>query len=199
MTSSSNNGASTHGWLIPLTVALIVGLGAAGGTYTLWSDHDAQAQLISSGDLKVKSLANPSWQDTSPDVTDFPREIDPTTFFVRPGDTLAVTIPFEATVRGDNMHTELSVDWSAESTVPTGISGTYTLVGSQGNPLHKTPLKLGQAMEFSAHDGGYYAVQIDLGFANLANRFGAEAADPLSELGNFDVEIHQVRPGGGAS
>ena len=200
MTSSpKRQDAVPQGWFIPLAVALLVALGTAGGTYTLWSDHDTPAQLISTGDLKVHGLADPSWQDTSPDVPGTPRVIDPATFVVRPGDTLAVTIPFQTTVRGENMRTELTVDWSDDDAVPPGVTGTFRLVDHQGRAHDNASMDLGRAIDFSARDGGQYTVEVDLDFADVPNRIGAEAADPLSELGTFDVEIAQVRPKGGAS
>ena len=200
MTSSPNHNTAQRSWLLPLGVAVLAGLGAAGGTFALWSDHDrSEAQMVSSGQLKVTSRGTPTWQETSPDVSTVPREIDPATFLVRPGDAVAVAIPFETAVRGDNLNTELRVDWSDETGVPDGVTGTYTLVDSNGNSLHEKPMKLGQAVEFAAHDGGHYSVEVDLDFAELDNRFGADAADPLSELGNFDIAVHQVRSGGGAS
>lgn len=201
MTSLPNDdGAAQRNWLLPIGVAVLAGIGAAGGTFALWSDHDtAQAQFVSSGDLKISSLSAPTWHETSPDVTATPRVIDPATFLLRPGDSITVAIPFETTLRGDNLHTELSVDWSAESGLPHGVTGTYTLVDSRGNPLHKTPVELGEAMEFAAHDGGHYAVEVELDLTEVDTRFGAESPDPLSELGNFDVAVHQVRSTGGAS
>ena len=62
-----------------------------------------------------------------------------------------------------------------------------------------TPVELGEAIEFAAHDGGHYTVTVELDLAEVETRFGAESPDPVSELGNFDVAVHQVRPTGGAS
>lgn len=201
MTSSPHDDdPAQFGWFVPIGVAVLAGIGAAGGTFALWNDHGTtQAQLVSSGDLNISSLSAPTWYETSPDVTTVPREIDPATFLLRPGDSVAVTIPFETSLRGDNLRTELSVEWSAESTLPHGVTGTYTLVDRRGNPLHETPVELGEAIEFAAHDGGHYAVEVELDLAEVETRFGAESPDPVSELGNFDVAVHQVRPTGGAS
>ena len=200
MTSSPNDDTAQRGWLLPIGVAVLAGLGAAGGTFALWSDQDTtEARMVSSGELNVTSRGVPTWQETSTDVADAPQEIDPATFLVRPGDSVAVAIPFATSLRGDNLDTELRVDWSTESAAPDGVTGTYTLVDAQGNPLQEKPLELGQAMEFAAVHDGQYTVEVDLDFAGLENRFGAETADPVRELGNFDIAVHQVRPGGGAS
>lgn len=200
MTSSPNDDTAHRSWLLPIGVAILAGLGAAGGTFALWSDHDdTNGHLIASGDLKVTSLGTPEWEETSPDVVSVPQTIDPTTFLVRPGDAVAVEIPFETTMRGDNLSTELIVDWSADSAVPAGVTGTYVLVDPNGTELTDDPTNLGQAIDFDATDGGHYAVRVELDFAGLQHRFGADDVDPLSELGNFDVEVHQVRPGGESS
>lgn len=199
MSSSPKDNATPHGWLVPLSVALTAGLVAAGGTFALWHDSDAtDAQLVSSGDLKVSSLEKPVWHETSPDVSSTPRIIQPDTFLVRPGDTLAVAIPFETTLRGDNLATELRVDWADGTSVPPGVTGTYMLLDTNDTPLLEAPLKLGEATDFAAVDGGQYQVRVDLDFSEMNTRFGADDVDPLGEYGSFDVEIHQVRPLGGA-
>lgn len=200
MSSSPNADTAQRGWLVPLGVAVLAGLGAAGGTFALWNAQDTtEAHLVASGDLEVTGLGDPQWQETSPDVSTAPREIDPATFLVRPGDAVAVTIPFETTLRGDNLATELSVDWSADSTVPAGVTGTYTLVNAQGNDPVAKPVALGQAIDFPAENGGHYEVQVELNFAKITNRIGADEVDPLSDLGDFDIHVQQVRTGGGGS
>ncbi|MBR7559818.1 hypothetical protein KC218_25040, partial [Mycobacterium tuberculosis] len=80
-------------WRLPLlaTAVLIAGTAAGGGTMALWktAGNTAPAAIIA-GDLDV-TAGETTWTETSSDVANSGRTIDPETFLVRQGDTVEMT------------------------------------------------------------------------------------------------------------
>lgn len=196
-------------WRTPLLAgtALVAGLTAAGGTFALWTaDSGPGAVTITAGDLDIEPHGEAVWTETSADVATAPRTIDPTTFLVRQGDTVEVAYGFTTYLQGDNLVGQLEVDFSDPASLPGGVSASYTVYDAAEQPL-APPAVLGTATTFddpsqqlAADDSGRtdsYTLVISLDFTGMADRFSAESAVQLTDLGGFDVELHQVRTGVG--
>ena len=190
-------------WLLLVIVALLAALAAAAGTLAFWGQQPAwpQAQFVSSGNLKISSSGEPVWRETSPDVTTEPREIDPDEFLIRAGDSVAVDFPFETTLVGDNMQGKLNVDWAADTGIPDTVFGHYSILDEHHKELTSSPTLLGADTVFDmtppddGSDTASYTVRVHLDFAGLDDRFGADSVDQLDDLGDFAIELQQVRPG----
>ncbi|WP_022870292.1 alternate-type signal peptide domain-containing protein [Yaniella halotolerans] len=181
-------------WFTLAAVAALVGLGSAGGTYALWNSGGtvSQAQIVS-GDLEITS-SNVHWRDTS---SEDPQEIkNPETHLVRPGDTVSVEIPLELNLEGDNMQAELNVVWESPANVPTGVSSSYAVLDADGAEIGHSPMKLGEQTLLDLEQLEPLSVRIDLDFADLPDRFGADSADTLNNLSDFTIVLEQVRGGG---
>lgn len=194
-------------WRTPLLAgtALLAGLTAAGGTFALWhADTGPDGVQITAGDLDISDGGGAVWQETSADVADAPHTIDPETFLVRQGDTVEVTYQLSTHLQGDNMLGQLEVGWSDPATLPTGVSGSYTVYDATGAALAPATA-LGTATELAdqqleTDDAGRtddFTLVVSLDFAGLDDRFGAGSTPQLADLGWFDVELHQVRTGVG--
>lgn len=197
-------------WGAPLLAgtALLVGLTAAGSTFAIWTAGTGpDAVTISAGDLDIEPAGAAVWQETSADVSGTPRTIDPETFLVRQGDTVDVTYQVTSHLQGENMLGQLEVDWTDPADLPTGVAGTYTVFDAGGDALTPQDVPLGTATTFPdrqlrAGDAGrtdHFTLTISLDFTDLEDRGGAGSAPQLTDLGAFDVELHQVRTGVGSS
>lgn len=190
-------------WPLWITLAVLATLGAAAGTLALWNQNASwpQAQFVTSGDLRVTATDDPIWKETSPDVTTEPRVIDPNEFLIRSGDSVSVEFPFEVALTGDNMRAKLLVDWDTDTRVPDSVFGRYGVYDAEGNELTEPGAVLGSETELELTqtqldgDTAAYRVHVELDFAGLDDRFGADSVDQLSDLGDLTVELHQVRPG----
>lgn len=190
-------------WVLLVIAALLAAFAAAAGTMALWNQEPAwpEAQFVKTGDLEIASTGEPIWHETSPDVTTAPRQIDPDEFLIRAGDSVTVDFPFETTLIGDNMQGKLSVDWATDTRIPDSVFGHYSIHDEYGTELISSPIVLGSDTVFNMtppDDGSQtasYTVRVHLDFAGLDDRFGADSVDQLNDLGDFAVELHQVRPG----
>ena len=195
-------------WRMPLLAgtALVAGLTAAGGTFALWTaDSGRDPVTITAGDLQIEAGGEAVWTETSADVAAAPHPIDPETFLVRQGDTIRVSYAFTTHVQGENMLGQIEVDWADAPDLPSGVTGTYTLQDAASTELATADLGTAVTLDDAAHqlaadDAGRtdtYTLAIDLDFADLDDRFGADSPMQLADLGIFDVELHQVRTGVG--
>ena len=190
-------------WMLLVIVALLAALAAAAGTMALWGQKPQwpEAQFVTTGNLEITSTADPIWRETSPDVTTAPREIDPDEFLIRAGDSVTVDYPFETTLVGDNMQGRLHVDWATDTRIPDTVFGHYSIHDEHGNEVTSAPALLGTdtivdlAPPQEGGETASYTVRVHLDFAGLDDRFGADSVDQLDDLGDFAVELHQVRPG----
>lgn len=195
-------------WRLPALAGatVVAGLVAGGGTFALWNTSgSAPEQIITAGNLDIES-GSTTWTETSADVATAPHTIDPATFLVRQGDTVEASYEFTTHLQGDNMLGELTVDWTDSAGLPSGVSGTYQLYDGDHTPLMASAAALGTATtldgteQLDADDAGRedtFTVAITLDFADLADRFGADSAVQLADLGNFEVTLDQVRSGEG--
>src|SRR5690625_5588738 len=174
-------------------------LTADGSVLYVLSLHDALP--ISSGNLKVNATDEPVWRETSADVSTAPRIVDPDEFLIRAGDSVAVDFPFETELAGKNMQAKLSVDWVSDTRIPDSVFGRYTILHEHGEELSGAAIGLGGGtlVELTAPQEGKaitsYTVQVQLDFAGLDERFGADSVDQLGDLGDLSIELHQARPG----
>jgi len=195
--------SSSPAWLVFFAIAAVAAVAAGIGTFALWNQEPAwpQAKFVTSGNLKVTATGEPVWRETSADVTTSPRVVDPDEFLIRAGDSVAVDFPFETELAGKNMQAQLSVDWAAETRVPDSVFGRYTILNEHGEELGSTAAGLGEQtlIELTPPEDGSattsYTVQVQLDFAGLDDRFGADSVDQLEDLGDLTIELHQARPG----
>ncbi|WP_147915467.1 hypothetical protein [Ruania zhangjianzhongii] len=185
--------------------ALLAGMVAGGGTFALWNtEATTPANIITNGNLDIEA-GDIRWDETSADVASPQTDLDPADFLVRQGDTIQVSYEFTTHLQGDNMLGQIEVDWADAPALPSGVSGSYQLNDSAGAELATAPLGTvvrldDAAQQLDADDAGRadtYTLTIDLDFADLDDRFGADSAAALADLGTFDVELHQVRTGEG--
>lgn len=194
----------SDGWLAPVGLALLAGLGAAGGTFALWHDHDvAPAQLVTSGQLRITEAGDPVWWQTSPDVGPAPHRIDPHSFMFRPGDAVAVDFPVQVTMGGDNLQAALTVDWAADSLQPVAgvVATSFEVLDDDdgGGRIAPAAPGAGQAFgqyaaAFTAQESNEYTVRVHLDFGQLDDRWSATGDDILTQLGDVEVQVHQLRP-----
>lgn len=188
-------------WPLPLIAiaALVGGVGLSGGTLAVWNAaQPAQGMTVTSGDLEVASVDDPVWTETSADVADAPKPIDPDTFLVRRGDTMTATYDFSVALEGDNMRAEALVDWTRAPQLPAGVTGTYTVVGSDGTPHPIGTASQGETFDLTGTgaEDGTVTLAFTLDFSGLNDRFGVESAAQVTDLGDFTVDLQQVRTGG---
>lgn len=189
-------------WRLPLlaTAALATGAAIGGGTFAMWNaGGEVAGAVITAGDLDVID-GEAVWKETSSDVDAAPHVIDPATFLVRQGDTLTADYDFSIALDGDNMRGAIGVSWSQDPELPAGVTGTYEVRDSAGDPLG-TPVPLGDTAVVGQFDAAGaltadYTLHIALDFAGLSDRFGAASAEQVADLGDFSVTLEQVRTGG---
>src|SRR5690625_2335466 len=194
---------SSTTWIVFITIAAVAAVAAGLGTFALWNQQPAwpQAQFVTSGNLKVNATDEPVWRETSADVSTAPRIVDPDEFLIRAGDSVAVDFPFETELAGKNMQAKLSVDWVSDTRIPDSVFGRYTILDEHGEELSGAAIGLGEEtlVELTAPQEGKaitsYTVQVQLDFAGLDERFGADSVDQLGDLGDLSIELHQARPG----
>src|SRR5699024_8642192 len=144
---------------------------------------------------------NAVWTETSSDVAAAPHVIDPATFLVRQGDTFTVDYDFSITLDGDNMRGAIGVTWPEAPTLPAGVTATYEVRDSDGDPVG-TPETLGQDAVAGAVNAADsfdtdYTLHVELDTAGLPDRFGQASAVQTVDLGEFSVSLEQIRTGGG--
>ncbi|MCT2359963.1 alternate-type signal peptide domain-containing protein [Brevibacterium casei] len=192
-------------WRLPLlaTAVLIAGTAAGGGTMALWktAGNPAPAAIIA-GDLDV-TAGETTWTETSSDVANSGRTIDPETFLVRQGDTVEMTQDFTTRVEGDNMSARIAVDWAEPAELPEGVTADYTVLDSTGTRLGEpTPvgsdLVLDENRLVTGNDGRTddFSVAVTLDFADMSDRVGAESPLQVADLGRFTFTLDQVREPG---
>lgn len=193
-------------WRMPILTAavLIVGTAAGGGTMALWKTAgQAAPATIIAGDLDV-TAGETTWTETSPDVKNTGRTIDPETFLVRQGDTVEMSQDFTTRIAGDNMTAQINVAWVDPAQLPDGVSANYEVRDAAGKRLGE-PAPLGTAItldedRLSTDDAGRedeFSVAVSLDFAGLDDRFGAESPVQVADLGRFSLSLDQVRDAGG--
>lgn len=179
-------------------IALLVG----GATFALWEDKATSNHqyTIGAGAFDIVSQGD-IWQDVSPDVADNPREFDPETFRMVPGDDIRLTSTFDVRMRGDNLQADLIVTapW-VRSWLVDGVTATYTVM--ENGAVIVPPTALGTNTTTTIHDirmvdgewyyNGRYTVIIDLSL---------DEATPdqlhttmFGQLGQITVELKQTRP-----
>lgn len=192
-----------HRWRLPVlaAAALALGTAAGGGTLAAWNGASgAPGAAITAGGLDA-SGGEPTWTETSADVSAAPHEIDPETFLVRQGDAFDADYPFSITAEGDNMRIAVDVDWSTAPQLPAGTTAELSLLDASGAVL-VSGLAVGADQEIvSGIDlttGAVldYTLRVSLDFAGLDDRFGAADAAQTADLGDFAVELRQIRTGG---
>lgn len=192
----------SSGWPLWITLGVLAALGAAAGSFALWNQDVRwpQAHFVTSGDLRVTATDEPVWKETSPDVTTEPRIIDPEEFRIRAGDSVSVDFPFEVELSGENLRSKLLVTWETDTRIPDAVFGRYSIYDEHGSELTDSATALGTETELeltpaqSDSDSATYTVRVHLDFAGLDDRFGEDSVDQLSDLGDLNVELHQVRP-----
>lgn len=185
-----------------LAVALVTGL----GTYALWSDSQvAGGSLLRAGDLDLVLAGPPTWTETSPDVANAPRGIDPESFRAMPGDTVELRQDVVTTLSGDNIAGELSVHWSSPEELPDGVSATYQLHDGDGAAMTPAPVAVGDSWvmpELPAGESSWsvtvrFVLDPDPAYAEGDAVAGAPA--PLADLGEMVIDLRQVRSGDGSA
>lgn len=188
-------------WPLPVVavIALVAGAGTAGGTLALWNGSLPTASAtITSGDLGV-TADDPVWREVSADVDTSPREIDPATFLVRQGDELTADFTYHVTLEGDNIRAAIRVLAVEMPSLPAGVTATYEMLDAADAVL-SGPQTLGTASAVTEHDfqgTEQFSVRVTLAFDGLADRFGGASAEQLIDLGKLEVEVQQIRTGGG--
>lgn len=190
--------------------ALVAG---GGGTLALWTGQDeAPAAAITAGDLDVEAGVI-SWTETSPDVAAAPHLIDADTFVARQGDTFEVNYAFQTRLQGENMLAGLSMGWPEAGnpgvlSLPAGVTGSYRVVALQSDtssvdivpvtPLGEAPvLDLAAMTANSIGREDTFGLVVTLDFAGLSDRFGADSARQVTDLGAFTITLDQLRVGEG--
>lgn len=191
-------------WRMPVLAAavLIAGTAAGGGTAALWKTAgNAAPATIIAGDLDV-SAGETTWTETSSDVENTGRTIDPDTFLVRQGDTVAMTQDFTTRLAGDNMTARIAVDWADPADLPEGVTGDFTVLDSAGTRLGD-PVPIGEDLVIDDRlitgDAGRtddFSVAVSLDFANMSDRFGSESPVQVADIGRFTFTLDQVRETG---
>lgn len=149
-------------------IAAVGALVAAGfsGTYALWTatqDGEA-ATTIATGDLNLTtSKSSNNWQDVSGVETTTLADgafaeaatINPSTFVMSPGDTIAGVVKLEPTLSGDNLVANLSIESGLDAAVD-NVSYEYKLFDKDGNALDASSIVFksanfqGTAKDFTA-------------------------------------------------
>lgn len=194
-------------WRLPLLAAgvLLAGTAVGSGTMALWKTTGTAAPAaIVSGDLDV-TAGETTWRETSPDVTDSGRTIDPDTFLVRQGDSVAMTQDFTTHLTGDNMVAGITVTWPDPAALPDGVTASYEVLDATGNRLGEpapigTETTLDDPSELLVTDDAGrtddFSVRVTLDFADLSDRFGAESPVQVADLGRFAFTLDQTREEG---
>lgn len=189
---------------VPLVAAaaLLAGAGGAAGTAALWAtDGSAPLGEIIAGDLDLDLLGPARWQETSADVAATPRQVSPTAFLARPGDTVAVQQQFTTELRGDNMLGLLTVDWDRAPVLPAGASATYTVRDDSGGAVvHDVPLGESATLDaLDSDDDGrtdVFTLEVTIGLsAAMTDRVGPAATPQVTDIGPLVLTLDQVRPG----
>ena len=199
-------------WRVPALAgaALLAGLAAGGGTFALWDTGTALPQaVVTSGNLDIQAEST-TWTETSGDVSSAPHAIDPESFPVRAGDTIAVRYEFSTQLQGENMLGQLAVGWDdGAPSLPEKVSGTYVVYQVvEGTDVPLTgPLPLGQstttgptAAQMDTDAAGRtdtFAIVVDLEFEGMDDRFGAGSQVQTADLGQLQVTLEQTRTGVG--
>jgi len=178
--------------------ALLAGAVGAGGTVALWH---AAAELplgtVTTGNLDIDTVGGTVWHETSPDVPDAPRRIDPATFLARPGDSLLMSQRLTTELEGDNMLGRLSVGWERVPALPDGVTATYSVLDAAGDPL-VAGAPLGAERMVTLDGARVLTVEVAIALGEgTSDRVGADAAPQLADLGTVVVDLEQVRTGEG--
>lgn len=188
-------------WRLPVLAAagLAIGAAAGGGTFALWNGGgDVAGATITAGDLDA-SAQSATWWETSPDVEAATHEIVPDEFLIRPGDTTRTDFGFAVTSDGDNMRAAIGIAWTTAPDLPAGVTGTYTLLDAAEAPV-STAVPLGQDTAdlgvITTTASAEYTIRVDLDFTGASDRFGPTSAVQTADLGEFAVDLTQVRTGG---
>src|SRR5690606_11279167 len=154
--------------------------------------------------LDVELLGPTRWHETSPDVPGTPREVDLDEFLVRPGDTLTARQQFTTEPAGDNKHGRLTVLCEQPPALPAGAAATYAVRdGADDVVVSDVPLGTSATLpDLGTDDDGRadtFTLEVTLGFADAADRFGPDAAPQVADLGSVVLTLEQARTGEGFS
>lgn len=181
---------------------LVTAMAVGGGTAAVWKTAAGTADTtINAGNLDI-TAGERTWKQTSTDVANPGTTIDPATFLIRQGDTVTMSQTFTTALHGDNMIGKVSVDWSDPSSIPEGVGATYDIRDSSGHAVGGIrelgqPLNLDQTDELLVTDDDGrdddFTIAVALDFSELSDRFSADSTAQLSDLGNFTIQLDQVR------
>ncbi|HLT83411.1 MAG TPA: alternate-type signal peptide domain-containing protein [Phototrophicaceae bacterium] len=184
--------------------ALLAGAVGAGGTVALWSsDGSSPMGVVTAGDLDIDLVGSPVWRETSADVTGTPRAIEPADFLARPGDTVTLAQDFRTELQGDNMLGRITVDWEQPPALAVGVSATYS-VRDSADALVVEDVALGDAGTLAPLDtdddgrSDTFTLEVTIAFdREMDDRFAADAAAQVADLGTVVIDLDQVRAGEG--
>lgn len=192
-------------WAALAVAAVAVALGAAGGTYALWSDGDPAAlPQLRAGDLDI-ALGVATWHETSPDVAAPPRTIEVADFLAAPGDVVVLSQEVVTTLEGDNVAGQLTVRWGdRQAQLPDGVAATYQVHDRSGAVTRKVPV--GAPANLPAPPEGRATWTVTVEFVldaeadpHYADGPASRAPVPFAHVGDLVVDLRQVRPGVGAT
>ncbi|MHA3685070.1 SipW-dependent-type signal peptide-containing protein [Leucobacter sp. HY1908] len=196
----------------PVLAVAAFALAAVGGgsSFALWNAAEQiDPVIITAGDLEIEA-SDGVWHEVSPDVAHPQQDIDPATFLVRQGDSLAASFDLTAAVQGDNLVGELGVDWPVAPQLPEGVDGTYALYlqAADGTLTDLTDLTgLGTPVQIDADEHRLVAdnagksskllLTVQLDFSEMEDRQGAATLAQVANLGPIEVTLDQRRTGDG--
>ncbi|NYE96576.1 alternate signal-mediated exported protein [Psychromicrobium silvestre] len=177
-------------------IAGILLLGGA-GTYALWQDSKTvDAGTVQTGQLKLNLGAAGVWKDVSTDVTGAPT-IDPATFKLVPGDTIAFTQNLTILASGNNLKGQLTIDQSTvQAAIPVAWQPYITITVAPAN-LPAGITNTAGVLSFSAPGSYTFDVGITVAFAKGTNASGTDdetIENQSANLNGLALKLEQIRP-----
>ena len=155
-------------------------LGGA-GTFALWNDSASiPGGQISSGELSIDSTSAGVWEDISYDTLP-PVVIDPATFLMVPGDTVAYTQDVTVNARGNNLVANFGYT-NAGGTLPAGFTVDVEVLDAGGLPV---------TGPIAVVDGATYTVALTIDLPKAADNT-TQLQDVI--LDDVELTLTQVRP-----
>jgi hypothetical protein len=107
--------------------------------HCLWMSHTTEAGAVfQAGSLKVH-LGELTWREVSADVPEDQRRSgtgqDIASYIAKPGDSLELRQPVQATLEGDNLVAGLTTSWDPDFELPPGASATYVVEDENGDQV----------------------------------------------------------------
>jgi alternate signal-mediated exported protein len=184
------------------TVIAALALGVIGAN-ALWNDSDSLTAEVGTGTFDL-TLDPATWAEVTPGVDSEDAHggasLDTVSEWVlAKGDVLALVADLHATVMGTNLEADLVV--TPPATLPSGFTGTMTLMNSSGAVL-AGPVPWSQQLTWNmGSDPNVRDMELRVELTRTAVTYidplNAQAATQGSEeIGHFAVSLKQVRPGG---